>query len=77
MIVAVGHKLKKPPERVKVLLGGPLMTQSSIFGIQGFMRFQIQDLKAYRTDDGGILPVIGMDEIKWHLDGELLIGEVS
>ena len=76
MIVAVGYKSEKPPERIKRLLSGPLMTQSTIFGKKGFMKFQIQNLKSYRDEKGGIFPVIGSKEIQWREDGELLIGEV-
>jgi len=76
MIVAIGYKSEKPPVRVKRLLCGALRNRSSIFGIQGFMKFQVQDLKSYRDEEGNIDPVISSDLIEWRKDGELLIGEV-
>lgn len=77
MIVAVGYKSTEPPVKIKHLLGGELMIQKSIVGIHGYISFCIQDLEAYRTENGGILPVIGMKEISWREDSDILIGEVK
>lgn len=76
MVVAVGYKSAKPPVRIKSLLGGKLMVQKSIRGIHGYMIFCIQDLQAYRTEKGGILPVISDNRINWKEDNGILIGEV-
>lgn len=77
MIVAIGYKSERPPERIKNLLSGPLMRQSTIRGKKGYMRFMIQNLESYRDEKSGILPVIGMKEISWREDDGLLIGEVE
>ncbi len=77
MIVAIGYIAEKPPKRCNDLLSGPLLIQTTISPKKGFARFVIQDLKCYRDEKGGILPVIGLDEIEWTENGELLIGEVE
>ena len=76
MIVAIGFKSAKVPDRVKVLLGTKLVLQKSIGGKKGYLNFAIQDLKAYRNAKGGFLPVIGEKSIKWREQDNLLIGEV-
>ena len=75
MIVAVGYR-GGPSKRAKKLLSGPLLVQSTICPKEGFSRFLIQDLKAYRDDKGAVAPVIADDEIRWRKDEDLLIGEV-
>jgi len=77
VVVAIGYKGGEPSKRAKNLLSGPLLTQSTICPVNGFSRFLIQDLKSYRREDGGVYPVISDEEIRWHEDGELLIGEVE
>lgn len=76
MIVAIGYRTAKPPERVRSLLNGKLLRKRSIKGIHSYTKFVIQDLNTYKLPDGGYLSVITEPDIKWREDDGILIGEV-